>query len=211
MTSTNTTPSRADVTFRAVDEVWRTTSAISARLYQSGFTWGPTVTRNVLQALHEVGRIQRHDAGSGYRWRRNPDGLPAADMTPLAATADDLAEVSKRVAEIAAHLATAQPAASRAAAVTVVVGDECDLLTLTEAQEHLAKRIVRRAVYDTGKALLDVLEGWIEGAAENTAAGMGPRDADPEQFHADDIRRMVNDACRVMGAPEAWRKDESNA
>jgi hypothetical protein len=215
---TNDTTTRADVVLNRVEPDWRTTAYIESKLYTAGFHFGPTVTRNVLHALHDMGLVRRQQAGAGYRWRLTPPPevplgqvpVSAADMTPLAATADDLAEVSKRVAEIAAHLATAQPAASRAAAVTVVVGDECDLPTLSEAQEDLVKRIVRRAVYDTGKALLDVLDGWIEGAAENTAAGMGPRDADPEQFHADDIRRMVNDACRVMGAPEAWRKDESN-
>jgi len=94
---------------------------------------------------------------------------------------------------------TPPPAAPPAKAVTV--GDDVDLADLTEAQEYLAKRIVKRAVYDTGKALLDVLDGWIEGAAENNES-MGRRDADPREFHAADIRVMVNDAMRLMGAPE---------
>ena len=208
MTNTSTTPSRADVTFRAVDEVWRTTGDISARLYASGFTWGPTVTRHVLQALHEVGRIQRYDSGSGYRWRRNPDGIPAGDLNPAGVTVDDLKAVANRVADLADELAKVQPATSRAASTTVVIGNECDLLTLTEAQEHLAKRIVKRTAYDTGKALLDVLDGWIEGVIEDgEARDVRDRPCTPDEvmFHADDIRRMVNDACRVMGAPEAYR------
>lgn len=119
--------------------------------------------------------------------------VSAAGMTPLSATADDLAEVSKRVEQIAVQLAAATPPA--ADPHRVVIGDECDILALRAGQEELAGRIARRAAYDTGRAMLDILAGWIE---ERQPDGS-------DIFHADDVRRMVNDACRVMGAPEAYR------
>jgi len=84
---------------------------------------------------------------------------------------------------------------------SIVVEPDADLIDLVATDDLLARRIVKRAVYDTGKAVLDVLDGWIEGARENNEA-MGRRESDPEQFCAKDIRRMVNDAMRVMGAPE---------
>lgn len=196
-----TTPSRADVTFGVLDGYWRTTSQIADRLYAAGFTWGANTTRAVLQALHEVGKAERQLVGNGYRWRR-----PAATAEPRPATIDDLGSVADRIADIArqvADMTVIQPSPPPPAKA-VTVGDECDLADLTEAQEYLVRRIVKRAVYDTGRALLDVLEGWIEGAAGNHEA-LGHRDADCcSMFHPDDVRRMVNDACRVMGAPEAW-------
>lgn len=210
-----TTPTRADVLLNRVEHAWQTTGQIDEKLYAGGFRWGANISRNILHALTDMGLVQRQRAGAGYRWRLTPVApiplgqvpVSAADLNPVAATADDLAEVAKRIGDLASQLAAVQPAApSKAAAVTVVVGDECDLFTLTEAQEYLAKRVVKRAVYDTGRALLDVLEGWIEGAAENNEAMGRSSDGmnDPEVFDVAEIRTMVNDACRVMGAPEAW-------
>lgn len=198
-----TTPNRADVTFEVVEGQWRTTSYLNDRLNARGFQWGPNSTRAILQALYGVRRIERQDAGGGYRWRR-----PDAPETPAAVTADDLVEVAKHITEIASQLAAAvpppPPPPNPVAAVTIVVGNDCDLATLTSAQQDFATRIARRAAYETGRAMLTVLDGWIEGATEEAAA-RGDMTRDPEVFGAADVRRMVNDACRLMGAPEAYR------
>lgn len=83
------------------------------------------------------------------------------------------------------------------------------LPTLIDDSRELAQRIAKRAAYDTLKALLSVLDGWVEGARENNEA-MDRRDCypggpnDPERFHASDIRRMVNDAARMMGTNEPF-------
>lgn len=144
----------------------------------------------------------------------------AADLNRVPAsqaTADDLLAVAKHVTDLASSLAAIAPPPPPAPASVETVAEalrgaeNLDLPDLGHLSEAVAKRVVRRAAYDMGRALLDVLAGWIEGAAENTAAGMGSRDADPEQFHADDIRHMVNDACRAMGAPEAYRPEPKAA
>lgn len=193
---------RADVILNRVEQDWRTTSYIDGKVYDAGFHWGPNVTRSTLRALYDLGLVQCQKAGGGYRWRVTPVA-EAAPMPTGSAAADDLAQLAKRIGEIASQLPPPPPAPSRVAAVTVVVGDECDLPTLSEANEYIAKRLVRRAAYETARAMLSVLDGWIEGARENNEA-LGRREDDAEMFHANDVRRMVNDACRVMGTSDAW-------
>jgi hypothetical protein len=132
--------------------------------------------------------------------------IAAGDMTPLAARADDLNAVAQHVAELASQLAAlgATPPAPDPEAVVVPAG--ADLPELLAADDRLLDRIVKRSIYTAGVTLLAVLDSWIEGARENTAAGVGHRDADPEQFYADDFRNMVNDAMRELGAPEPYRR-----
>jgi hypothetical protein len=198
MPTAETTIRRTDAVLDAVETDWRTTSYLDGKLYDRGFTWGPRDTRTTLRSLHDAGRIECQKAGGGYRWRLGYV-VRAADLNPLPASVTELRDLSAQVARLAERLVADPPAAP---AKVVTVGDDVDLADLTEAQEYLVKRIVKRAVYDTGKALLDVLDGWIEGAISNNEA-MGRRDAaDPELFHAADIRTMVNDAMRLMGAPE---------
>lgn len=206
-----------DVVLNHVEDDWRTTAYIDGKLYDGGFRWTTDTTRDHLHTLHGLALVQRRKAGATYEWRLTPAAevplgqvpVSALGMTPLAATADDLAEVSKRVAEIASQLAAATVPAPDPHRVDI--GDECDLLTLRVGQEELGKRIARRAAYDMGRMVLSALDGWIEGAQANHEA-LGRRDTDCcSTFHPDDIRNMVNDACRVMGAPEAWRKDEADA
>jgi hypothetical protein len=195
------TPSRAAVTLGVVDDYWRTTSDIADRLYAAGFTWGTATTRSVLRALHEVGQIESQRMGAGYRWRK----LPEVD-NPHPATVDDLGVIVDKIAGIAQQVAGMTVAPPPPPAKAVTVGEDVDLVDLTEAQRHIAQRIVKRAAYETGKALLDVLEGWYETASENHVALEHREDDDGcMTFRADDIRRMVNDAMRVMGAPEAYR------
>lgn len=199
-------PSRIDTVLSILTDGWRATSDIDDILYALGFKWGHDVTRHLLHTLHDLGFAERQRAGSGYRWRRTPKAekplgqtaIRAADMTPVPATAVELRDLSAQVARLAERLAEDPSAASPS---EVHIGSDAALGTLVMANHGLVDRIVKRAVYQTGKELLEVLDGWIEGARENTEAGMGHRDADPEVFHASDIRTMVNDAMRLMGAP----------
>jgi len=131
--------------------------------------------------------------------------ISAADMTPLAARADDLNAVAKHVAELASDLAalgaTPPPPVDPE---TLVVPAAASLAELVPASHDLTDRIVRRAVYTAGKTMLSVLDGWIEGARENHEA-MGRREPFDDSFAPDDVRRMVNDMCNELGAPEAYR------
>jgi hypothetical protein len=69
---------------------------------------------------------------------------------------------------------------------------------------ELLDRIVRRAQYTALRAMLDVLDGWIEGAAENHEA-MSHRDNDCcRDFAPADIRRMVNDAAAELRVPALY-------
>jgi hypothetical protein len=207
MATEATTIRRTDAVLDAVETAWRTTSYLDGKLYDRGFTWGPKDTRTTLHALHGAGQVKRQRAGSGYRWRKaESEGLAgspvhAADMTPLPVAASDaLLGLSVQITRLAEQLA--QPAVRPYDPEAVVIGTDAALGTLVTANHDLVARIVKRAVYQAGKALLDVLDGWIEGAVSNNEA-MGRRDAaDPELFHAADIRTMVNDAMRLMGAPE---------
>lgn len=69
---------------------------------------------------------------------------------------------------------------------------------------ELLDRIVRRAQYTALHAMLGVLDGWIEGAAENHEA-MSHRDNDCcRDFAPADIRRMINDAAAELGVPAPY-------
>lgn len=156
---------------------------------------------------HLANAMDAHDREVG---RHEPAPLAqtpvyASDMTPLAARADDLNAIARQVSDLASAIAaTPPPAAPAPDPHEVHIGDDVDLADLTAAQGKLVQRVVRRAAYDTGKTLLDVLDGWIEGGRENHEALEHRGESDPcwETFHASDIRRMVNDAMRAMGAPE---------
>lgn len=117
----------------------------------------------------------------------------ASSSAPRMATVDDLNEVAKRITDLASQLASVPPVSS---ADIIVIEDDADLARLTAVQSKLVGRIVKRAVHEMGKTILDVLDGWID-ETEMTAP----------TFSANSIRGMVNDACRVMGAPEAYRAD----
>jgi hypothetical protein len=85
----------------------------------------------------------------------------------------------------------------------IVIGDEAALSTLVAAERDIVGRIVERAQYVALREMLKALDGWIEGARENNEA-LGRHD-DPQVFHAEDIRSMVNDAARVLGVREPHR------
>jgi hypothetical protein len=74
---------------------------------------------------------------------------------------------------------------------------------------ELVARIVRRAQYDALRAVLSVLDGWVEGMARNCEElheGTHPVDDCSKTFHVRDIRAMVGDAARHLGTvapPEA--------
>lgn len=69
---------------------------------------------------------------------------------------------------------------------------------------ELAERIVRRAQFEALRTMLSVLDGWIDGAAENHEA-MSHRDNDCcRDFAPADIRRMVNDAATELRVPEPY-------
>jgi hypothetical protein len=204
-----TTIRKNDVVLGVVESAWATTAYLDGKLYDAGFNWSTKTTRDALHMLYEAGLVQRRDAGKGYEWRLKPVEQPlgqrvigAADMTPVPAAAVELRDLSAQVARLAEQLATVSATPPAASSTEVFIGDDVPLGTLVPANRDLVDRIVKRAVYQTGKELLAVLDGWIEGARENQQAGVGRRDDDPKLFHADDIRVMVNDAMRLLGAPE---------
>lgn len=72
----------------------------------------------------------------------------------------------------------------------------------------------QRGAYRALKRLLDVLDGWIEGAQANHEAldhrGESTGSECWNQYHPDDIRAMINDAAREVGVTEPWSKGEDN-
>jgi hypothetical protein len=72
---------------------------------------------------------------------------------------------------------------------------------------ELVDRIVRRSQYQALKAVLEALDGWIAGNLENVEGGIGELEA-VHRFHAQDVRRMVNDAARELRVPEPYRADD---
>jgi hypothetical protein len=193
---TTTMSKRAATLLTLVDSTWRTTSNLDTLLYVNGFTWGAATTRSLLQALHETGAVERRRVGAGYRWRK-----PAEVANPHPATVDDLGVIVDKIAAIAREVADMTVVAPPPAKV-ITIGDDVDLVDLTAAQGHLAQRIVKRAAYETGKAMLTVLAGWVEGARGDHESSEHREDDCCSTFTADDVARMVNDAMRVMGAPE---------
>jgi len=142
----------------------------------------------------EIGERAPEPSPLGQNLAAAADPLPEYYAARMAATLKQLALAN------GVPLALLAPSRAGLPAKGVTVGDDVDLSDLAEAQEYIAKRIVKRAAYDTGKALLDVLDGWIEGARENHVVS-GDRDAFDERFYVSDIRGMINDAMRLMGAP----------
>ena len=66
---------------------------------------------------------------------------------------------------------------------------------------------MHRAAYEALEAMLSVLDGWIEGVIEDAEARDlrdRPRTPEAVTFHASDVRRMVNDAARLVGAREPY-------
>lgn len=63
--------------------------------------------------------------------------------------------------------------------------------------EEIVERLVRRAQYLALRKVLDILDGWIKGAAENVEGGFGEIEA-IHRFHSVDIRTMVADAAREL-------------
>jgi len=131
--------------------------------------------------------------------------IRAADLTPLPPSAAELNTLATRVGDAVHELlgAVSRPAPAPDPE-TVVVPLGAELGELLAADARVTQRVVKRAKYDALRTMLDVLNGWIEGAHENADAGSGSH-ADAEQFHADDIRRMVNDAAREHHVREPYR------
>jgi len=127
---------------------------------------------------------------------------PTPTAQTVAEPAEMLLAITTQVSALAKQIAAAEPPEPDTTAV--IIGDNAYLDTLLAADVELARRIVRRAVYDAGKTMLGVLDGWIEGARQNWEAA-GRRDPFDEQFYPDDFRNMINDMCRELGAPEPWQ------
>lgn len=132
--------------------------------------------------------------------------IRAADLTPLPPAAPaELNSLATRVGDAVHELlvAVSRPApAPDPEALTVPADAELDALLVADGE--IMRRIVRRAQYNSLRTVLTVLDAWIEGAHANADAGSGSH-ADAEQFHAEDIRRMVNDAAQELGVREPWR------
>jgi len=192
---------RTDAVLAAVKVQWRDTTQIDLSLWDSGFKWTTETTRGTLHHLAEAGRIERRKSGRTYQWRLIAAPAPVA-LTDAEAILGELRGVIERAQR-------PEPEPSPAAAQTVVVGDDVDLPDLVEADAYIVERIVKRAAYDALRAMLTVLDGWIEGNLANVDAGVGRADQ-AEQFHADDIRCMANDAARLMGTREPHRPAADN-
>lgn len=113
-----------------------------------------------------------------------------------AALADDdrPGDLSVRVGELEAKLAKITDGSA------LIVSSDADLPDLIAADDQMVTRIVRRAAYETGKAMLGVLDGWVE-----------ETDMTAPTFSAASIRTMVNDAMLLMDAPPAYRAPKAGA
>lgn len=200
------TITRSDVVQSHVRAAWFRTVEIAIELEKAGYSWSTQTVLATLHALYDAGRIERRQIGRAYEWRTVPapaaeprDALRQLDADAILAELRDVIERSQRPAP--------------AAPITVPELDarlaEHPLDNLFDLDNTLAGRIVKRAQYDALRKLLDVLDGWIEGARENNEAMQ--RHDDPQIFHAEDIRRMVNDAAREVGTREPYRKDDADA
>jgi hypothetical protein len=201
---------RMSVVMSAVGALWLTTPDIHQALYEGGFSWASCTVRDTLHHLASEGRIERRRIGSVLSWRTPPP--PPVDLT---AHSEAVVAAIKTLAERAGvplSLLAEDPFTDD---TFVVVDSEADLHDLLLADDKLVDRIVKRAAYDMGKALLDVLNGWIEGAQENHEAMQHRNENTGEecwtQFAPEDIRRMVNDAARIMGTREPYVEPDGDA
>lgn len=131
--------------------------------------------------------------------------IRAADLTPLPAAPAELNSLATRVGDAVHELlvAVSRPAPAPDPE-TVVVPLGAELGELLAADARVTQRVVKRAKYDALRTMLDVLDGWLEGAAENHEA-LDRREPFDDRFAPDDIRRMVNDVAREHGVREPWR------
>lgn len=92
--------------------------------------------------------------------------------------------------------------ATSALALAATTPDPADPATDDDVQQ-LVDRLVRRASYLALRQVLDVLDGWREGARSNHDAlsHRGERDC-WEHFETDDVRRMIADAARDLGTAD---------
>lgn len=187
MTSENMI-TRSGVVLTAVRESWRSTTEIGNDLIDRGFPWSWDIVRASLHDLHGRGLVERRRSGPGLAWRLVP--APEAPAT-APVSSRDAAEI---LDELRAVIDKAQQPADGHASRSVTIGDDAPLVAMTQAQRALIERVVRRAAYDTGKLMLASLAGWVE--------------AGTDQFTAANIRTMINDACRAMGAPEPWQAEQ---
>jgi hypothetical protein len=199
---------RTSVILSAVKAAWLTTSDIHAALSVEGFPWAPSTTRDTLHYLASSGKIERRKIGAALQWR-TVEVLTAADMNPgpdaPAEYSEAVVAAIKTLAERAGvPLALLAPPSEQRSVDLLEALDEMPQGDLSHVSHEVLKRAIRRAAYDMGKALLDVLSGWIEGAQENHEA-YDHRDSDCcKTFYPEDIRRMVNDAARIMGTREPF-------
>lgn len=192
---------RTDVVLSAVQPAWLTTSDLDSALYDAGHRWTTETTRHTLHYLASEGKIERRKRGNGYVWRTPPTPEPVQTAMGPQAQRDPLAVLDelRTAIERAQNPAAAPPEG-------LYVPDDADLADLLHADDQLVTRIVKRASYDALKGMSIVLDGWIEGARENHEA-MSHRNENTgsecwTQFAPEDIRRMINDACRLMGTRE---------
>jgi hypothetical protein len=118
--------------------------------------------------------------------------LAHADATPSGGRtlADVFRDGEQLLGKLREEIAAAQPA-------------DTDPAT-DDSVSDLVDRIVRRSQYLALREVLDVLDGWIKGNAENAEGGVGELEA-VHRFHSQDIRHMINDAARELGVPEPYR------
>jgi hypothetical protein len=80
---------------------------------------------------------------------------------------------------------------------------EADDPAATDDSNELLDRIVRRAQYTALKAMLDMVDGWVEGVRDNNVAMNRPND--DVLFEPLDIKRMVNDVARELGTAQPFK------
>lgn len=104
------------------------------------------------------------------------------------------------------------------ALLTVVLGETPTPKPVKAAPVSTTKAKAGSTASSALRAMLETLDGWIEGAQENHAA-LGHRGENTGEecwrtFAPADIRRMINDAARELGVrefpePEVAREDEA--
>jgi hypothetical protein len=166
---------------------------------------GTVVPREGIPCAHpEAARVKSRDVWHPDTCGGCGEPVPDADATPTLGPARP--EAPAPIREALERVTRAAYEAVEAAIEATRTPRAVDPTTEDDVPE-LVERIVRRAQFEALRTVLDVLDGWIDGAAENHEA-MSHRDNDCcRDFAPADIRRMVNGAAAELRVPEPYRAE----
>lgn len=199
--------SRADIVLAQLTDKWQAAGQIADKL--SAARLDVNDVRNALNVLRG-GPVQRSAYGNPHGWRLAPTTPPAAPPTVLSPDDAHVSAFRATVVSLAEALGVPldvlfAPVSPLTRASIIMAFDDMDASDLSMLNTEVGWRLDKATAFGALKAVLDVLDGWIDGARENHVE-MGHRDENTgeecwREFHVDDIRRMVNDAARDLDLP----------